>query len=179
VPTTILERPVVEQDHAPYYSRYVELVPAGDLVTILQGQLTALRDLLAPVKETKAGYAYEEGKWTIREVIGHITDTERVFAYRATAFSRGDRSPLPGFDQAEWTPRGEYDRRPLADVLAEWAATREATIALVRAMPAAGLARHGMASGATLSALAAIVIIAGHIEYHLRHLSEMYLPGVQ
>lgn len=131
------------------------------------------------MKEAKAGYAYEEGKWTIREVVGHITDTERVFTYRATAFSRGDSSPLPGFDQAEWTPRGEYNARSLAEVLAEWVATRDATIALVRAMPAAGLARHGVASGATLTALAALVIIAGHVEYHLRHLSEMYLPGVQ
>ncbi|MEI2718808.1 MAG: DinB family protein [Gemmatimonadales bacterium] len=177
MPVPVLERPTTA-DYAAYYQRYIELVPAGDLVAILTAQRDELLALMAPISETGAGHAYAPGKWTIREVIGHLTDTERVFAYRATAFSRGDAAPLPGFDQDAWMPHGEYQRRPLPDVVAEWRAVRDATIALLRAMPSQGLAGRGVASDNPVTALAALTMIPGHVEYHLRLFRERYRPGL-
>jgi|CXWL01.1.fsa_nt_gi hypothetical protein len=177
MPASVLDRPGAD-DYAAYYQRYVELVPPGDMVAFLAAQRDELMGLMAPLTEANAGYAYAPGKWTIREVIGHLTDTERVFAYRATAFSRGDSAPLPGFDQDAWTPLGEYPSRSLPDVMAEWRAVRDATIALLRAMPTHGLARRGVASDNPITALAALTIIPGHVEYHLRQLRERYLPGL-
>lgn len=177
MPVTVLDRPRTD-DYAAYYQRYIELVPAGDLVAILTAQRDELLGMMAPIDETGAGHAYAPGKWTIREVVGHLTDTERVFAYRATAFSRGDSAPLPGFDQDAWLPYGGYRQRPLPDVVDEWRVVRDATIALLRAMPPEGLARRGVASDNPVTVLAALTMIPGHVEYHLRLLRERYLPGI-
>ncbi len=177
MPASVLDRPATD-DYAAYYHRYIELVPPGDLVAILGAQRDELLALMAPISEAGAGHAYAPGKWTIREVIGHLTDTERVFAYRATAFSRGDAAPLPGFDQDAWMPYGEYQKRPLPDVVGEWRAVRDATIALLRSMPAAGLGRRGVASDNPVTVLAALTMVPGHVEYHLRQLRERYLPGI-
>src|SRR6476620_2194115 len=146
MPASMLARPS-SADYPEYFGRYISLVPAGDLIEIMTTQIATLRALLEPVGEKGAGYSYAPGKWTVREVVGHLTDTERVFSYRATAFSRGDTQPLPSFDQVAWTPFGQYDSRTLADLLDEWTDTRRSTIALLRWMPDDGLARRGVASG--------------------------------
>ena len=122
--------------------------------------------------------AYAPGKWTIREIVGHLTDTERVFSYRATAFSRGDPGALPGFDQAAWAPRGAYNTRTLPDLIAEWAVTRDATLALLRNMPRHGLRRSGVASGNPCTVLALLTILPGHVEYHRRLLERDYLAAM-
>lgn len=173
MPAVVLDRPG-PADYGEYYTRYTSCVPAGDLVEIMNDQISTLRDRLEPLGEAEAGFAYAPGKWTLREVIGHLTDTERVFSYRATAFSRGDDQPLPGFDQALWNPYGEYDAHSLADVLGEWISTRAATVALLRSMPAAALQRRGVASGKEITVLACLCIIAGHVHYHIDQLQTHY-----
>jgi hypothetical protein len=173
MPERVLARPAAG-DYGEYYQRYISLVPAGDLVALLKSQVEELGDLLAKVPQSREGYAYAEGKWTIREVIGHLTDTERVFLFRATAFSRNDPSPLPSFEQDHWLPRGQYDKRRLKDVYGEWTHVRWTSIDLLRYMPEEGLSGRGIASGNPLTALAAITMLHGHVQYHIEHLKSDY-----
>jgi hypothetical protein len=173
MPDRVMGRPAAG-DYGDYYGKYMKLVPAGDLVEILRAQIGELGAILKPVTGAREGFAYAEGKWTIREVVGHLTDTERVFAFRATAFSRGDAQPLPSFDQDKWTPYGQYDKRPLKDVFAEWMDARNASISLLRGIPESGLSLRGVASGNPLTALAALVMLAGHVQYHIDHLKSDY-----
>lgn len=174
MPNTILARPAAT-DHHEYYSKYVGCVPAGDLVGIATTQIAELRALLGGLSAEQSRYRYAPGKWSIREVIGHLTDTERVFSYRAAAFSRSDTKPLPGFEQDEWLPHGRYDERDLADLLDEWEATRRSLIALMRGTPEAALNSRGMASGFEFTALAAMTIAVGHAGYHVEGLRRDYL----
>jgi len=176
MPSSVLARPS-SADYPEFFGNYMRLVPAGDLVEVMTAQIQTLRTLLEPLSDADAGRSYAPGKWTVREVVGHLTDTERVFAYRATAFSRGDTQPLPSFDQVAWTPFGQYDSRTLADLLDEWTDTRRSTIALLRWMPDDGLARRGVASGNEMTALACICNLAGHVIYHIEHFAQHYGIG--
>jgi hypothetical protein len=176
MPSSVLVRPTAA-DHAEYYSNYIRLVPGGNLVEIMSAQIPALRALLERVGDADAGRRYAPGKWTVREVVGHLTDTERVFSYRATAFSRGDQQPLASFDQAAWNTFGAYDDRTLPDLLDEWTDTRRSSLALVRSMPAEALVRRGVASGKEITVLACISILAGHVNYHIDHLRDHYGIG--
>jgi len=178
MPPIVTARPT-QSDHASYYARYIDRLPAGDLVTIMRKQIDELDQLLRPLTEQQAGFAYAPGKWTIKEVLGHLIDTERVFAYRALAFSRSDPSPLPGFDQDDWVPFGEFQERSLSDLLDEWIVTRRATIALTFGMPEAGLARRGVASNFEFSVLALLAIPPGHLIHHFDVLAERYHIGTK
>ncbi len=176
MPSMILDRPG-SGDHPDYFAKYIALIPPGNLLDIMNAQVSALRALLGGLDDSQAGHAYAPGKWTIREVVGHLIDTERVFSYRATAFSRADPQPLPSFDQATWLPLGEYDSRQLDDVLDEWADTRRSTLALLRSMPTEALARRGVASGKEITVLSCVSILVGHLVYHTRQLHEHYGIG--
>jgi hypothetical protein len=176
MPRIITERPLVS-DYAPYYGKYIRMVPEGDLVAIAEAQVEELTRALVPVDDGRSRFRYADGKWSIREVIGHLTDTERVFSYRATAFSRGDAQPLPGYDQALWNPLGEYDDRDLSELVDEWIAARCATVALMRYMPAAALTRRGIASQVEFSVLALLSILPGHVAYHIERLRHDYLEA--
>lgn len=178
MPAIVLQRPTAAE-HAEYYRGYIDLVPTGDLFAIMGEQESALRSLAKSLSHEQSARSYAPGKWTIREVVGHLIDTERVFSYRATAFSRGDTAPLPSFDQAVWLPMGYYNARPLGDIVDEWAAAREATRALLRYMPEEALSRRGSASGALISVLACLTVLPGHVIYHLNHIEAVYLPAVQ
>ena len=173
MPDIVAARPSVE-DYAPYFARYVTLVPDGDLVEILRSQEHTLSRLLERVDPAREAYRYALEKWSVREVVGHLIDTERVFSYRATQFSRGDMRPLPSFDQDAWLPFGEYDARSLRELLDEWRAARANTLALLRHMPAPALRRRGIASDMEFTVLALLSIIAGHVEYHLARLPADY-----
>lgn len=174
MPASILQRPAVG-DYFEYYARYIELVPAGALVDLSRQQIHDLRTLLQSLTDAQSQYRYAADKWSVREVVGHLIDTERVFAYRATAFSRCDPSPLPSFDQDAWTPLGEYDARSLASLLDEWEATRRASLALMEGMPSVALARHGVASDNHITVLACLCILHGHVQYHIATLGRDYL----
>lgn len=172
-----LERPG-EGEHAPYYGKYIALVPAGDIVTILREQAQATLELLRHVPEGAADHAYAAGKWSIKEVIGHLADAERVFAYRALRFARADATPLPGFDENAWMPPAHYGARALGHVVAEFAAVRAATIALLDGIPEESWTRRGVANDQQVSVRALATIIAGHELHHRGILVERYLPGI-
>ena len=173
MPSAIVERPQ-STDFMPYYANYIGLVPAGDLIEIAERQIGAMRQEFGCWTEAQSRFRYAPDKWSIREIVGHLSDTERVFSYRATAFARGDTAPLPGFDQAAWNPLGQFDSRPLPDLLDEWEAVRRATLALMRGMPADGLRRQGTASGNLATVLALLTIPVGHALYHLKLLHRDY-----
>ena len=125
--------------------------------------------------KSKGDFAYAPGKWTIKQVVGHICDAERIFAYRALRFARGDVAPLPGFDENAWMPAARFDARPLGDLAAELDAVRRATLALLRTFDADALARRGTANNKEISVRALAYVIAGHERHHVGILRERYL----
>jgi uncharacterized damage-inducible protein DinB len=162
----------------PYFATYIDKVPDGDVIAVLESGIGTTRKALARVSEERAGYRYAEGKWSIKEVLGHMSDTERIFTYRLLAFARGDAGPLPGFDENSYTPAQESDRVPFAWLLDEFVAVRAATLALLKVLPPKAWERRGVASQHPLSARAAAWIIAGHEIHHRRVLEERYLTAL-
>ena len=161
-------------EHTPYYARYIGLVPDGDLVEILRSQQQETVRLLRPLSEERARFAYAPGKWTVKEVIGHISDAERIFAYRALRFARGDAQPLTGFDENSYVPAGRFTDRALVDLLDEFEAIRTATIHLLRHLNDEELARSGAANNNPISVRALAYVIAGHERHHVKLLRERY-----
>ncbi|HEX4575254.1 MAG TPA: DinB family protein [Gemmatimonadales bacterium] len=169
-----IARPDVTE-YAPAYGPYVGRVPEDDLLAVLEQQRHETQGLLASLPEGKALYRYAPGKWSIKEVIGHLMDCERVFAYRALRFARGDQTPLSGFDEKLYAPAGTFDARPLTDLAAELDTVRQATIALFGGLDADVLARHGRANDREVSVRALGYIIAGHERHHVAILRDRYL----
>jgi len=164
-----------DAEYAPYYGRYITRVPEGDLVRTLESQLAETLALLRGIPEARGGHRYAEGKWSLKEVVGHLIDSERIFAYRALRIGRGDATPLPGFEQDDYVRGAAFDRIPLADLAAELEAVRRATIYLLRGMDDAALARRGTASGFEVTVRALAFIIAGHERHHVGIIRERYL----
>ena len=162
-------------EYAPSYGVYVDKVPDGDLLATLEAQVGEYFQTLNPITEAKGNFAYAIGKWTIKELLLHVVDTERVFSFRAMWFARGDRSALPGFDENAWAPHSGAGDRTVADLLGEFRAVRTATLALLRHLPPESVSRRGTASEKEVSVRALAWIIAGHPIHHLGILRERYL----
>jgi hypothetical protein len=169
----LYERPLADE-YAPYYERYIARVPVGPIPLQLKRQIEETVGLLHAVHADKANYAYAAGKWTVKEVLGHMADTERIMAYRALRFARNDRTELAGFDETTYTPEGGFSERSLKDLLQEFRAVRAATVALFEGMPLKCLARSGTANGDRVSVRALGYIIAGHELHHVAILKERY-----
>jgi hypothetical protein len=161
-------------EHAPYYGKYVSLVADGDLLQTLEAQVGQYEALLGKLPESRGDYAYAPGKWSIKQVLGHVIDAERVFSYRALVFGRNDPASLPSFDENAWMAPAGFDRRTLADLLTEFRAVRAATIALFRHLPDEAVGRLGTASGMRVSVRALAYIIGGHAAHHGKVLAERY-----
>jgi len=151
------------------------MVPEGDLVEILQRTGREVVAMLRAVPEARGKFAYAPGKWTLKEVIGHFTDAERVFSYRAMRIARGDTVALPGFDENEWVPNSGAKNRTLADLIDEFEAVRAATVALFRSLPQEAVTRRGTASDREISVRAIAYVTAGHPLHHARVIREKYL----
>lgn len=164
-------------EFAPYYEPYVARVPEGDVVETLATQLAATLDALRRAYERHGDGSYAEGKWSAKEVAGHLADTERIFAYRILRIGRGDATPLASFEENAYVQTGDFNRRPLDEVLAELAAARESTLALLRGLPAAAWSRKGTASGWEVSLPAIAWITAGHELHHRAVVEERYLSS--
>ena len=164
-------------EYAPYYHTYISGVPEGDVVAIMRDSGRELNAALMAVPEQRGGFRYGEGKWTIREVIGHLIDAERVFAYRAMVFARGDATPLPSFDENAYVPTSGAEARTIASLAQELAVVRESSVLLFQSLPDDAWVRRGTASGKEISVRAIAYIIAGHPMHHLRILRERYLIG--
>jgi len=172
--TAAIPRPE-PSEYVPYYEAYISKVPKGDLLKLLEDQRRETQQLLAGLSEAKALHRYAAGKWSIKEVVGHLMDSERVFCYRALRFARADEKPLQGFDEKAWVPPGRFDARALKDLAAEFDAVRRATIALLSGLDADALARGGMANNNPITVRALAWIIAGHERHHVAILRERYL----
>jgi uncharacterized damage-inducible protein DinB len=170
----MLSRPAADE-YFEYYGTYIALVPDGDVRDHLRTQLFETVALLETVTDASAEKAYGAGKWTLKEVVLHMSDTERVFGYRMLRIARGDATPLPGFEQDEWVPHSYANRRTMASLLMEFAAVRASTLALVDSLPAEAWLRKGTASGHAISARALAYIAAGHERHHLTIIRERYL----
>ena len=160
-------------EHAPYFQSYVTKVPGADAIAELEASLDETCALVAAHAD-KADYAYAEGKWTVKQVLGHLIDAERVFAYRALTFARADVGPLPGFEENHWAAANTCAGRRLEDLVAEMRAVRLATLALFRGFDASELSRSGTASGRPFTVRSLAWIAAGHARHHLGILRDRY-----
>lgn len=164
-------------EYASFYHGYVSAVPPGDIVTLLRDGGKELLAALAAVPEERGGFRYGEGKWSIREVIGHMLDAERIFTYRALRIARGDTTPLPGFEQNDYVPNSGAEARTMASLTEELAAVRGSTVMLFESLPDDAWVRRGVASGQEISVRALAYVTAGHSVHHLRVLREKYSDG--
>ncbi len=162
-------------DCAPYYERYISLVPEGDIHELLGTEHRRSLALLGAVPAERETFRYAPGKWSLREVVGHVTDAERVFAYRALHFARSDGAPLPSMEQDEWGAASNAAERPLPELAAEWAAVRAATLSFFRGLHPEAWGRRGVASGNPFTVASLAYIILGHELYHRRGLEDRYL----
>jgi uncharacterized damage-inducible protein DinB len=170
---TVAHRPPATE-YAPYFARYVDLAPEGDIVAHLRENSTVLIATFATLDEARGGYRYEEGKWSIREIFGHLLDVERIFVYRALCIARGETAPLPGFDQNDYAAMAGSDARELADMRVELRTLRESTIRFFASLSDEAWGRIGVASGNKISVRAIAHILVGHTNHHLRVLAERY-----
>lgn len=158
-----------------FYRAYVEHVQGNDLLDAMRITGRRMKDLLQDAGPALGDHRYAPGKWTVKEVLQHVIDAERIFAYRALRFARGDASELPGFDEDAYAPASEAGRRTLADLLPEHDAVREASIRLFQSFTPAMLLRGGIANERSISVRAIGWTIAGHAEHHVRVLAERYI----
>jgi len=162
-------------EYADYYHKYVQNVPEGNITDILEDQLNSAVEFLSNISEDKSLYRYEPDKWSIREVLGHIVDSERVFAYRALRFSRGDQKSLQSFDENFYINHSNYNSISLKNLIEEFFHLRKSTIALFNGMKNEMWLNKGNASGYDVTVRGLAYIIAGHTEHHLRIIKERYL----
>ncbi len=153
-------------EHNPYYSKYIDRVPEGNLLDFLARQPGDFRRLLANTPDANATAAPAPGKWSVKQVLGHVCDTERVMTYRALCFARGEQQALPGFEQDDYARQADSNARKLEDLLAEFESIRKATVALFSSLPHGADMRRGVASGSPVSVRALAYIAAGHAQHH-------------
>ena len=176
MPPPSIPRPAADEA-APYYHGYIAKVPGENIGEQLVDQLAEVERLFGPLDDPAALARHAAGKWSIKEILGHLIDTERIFAYRLLRIARGDATPLPGFDQNAYVPAGRFDERPLRALAAEFRAVRLSSLALVSGLPPASWSRVGEASGHPVSARALVYIMVGHVTHHLGVLRERYGLG--
>jgi uncharacterized damage-inducible protein DinB len=161
-------------EHAPYYGKYIALVPDGDILATLETQGGETRRLVAALSEQQAAHRYASDKWSVKEVIGHVADSERIFAYRALRMARGDRTPIEGFEQDDYVRGAQFDRLSVAELAAEFAAVRQATVRLFESLSPEAWTRRGVANKNEVSVRALAYMIAGHELHHRQILREKY-----
>lgn len=167
-------RPGVDE-YAPSFAGYVARIAEDeDILAALARQLDEVLARLGSILDARGAYRYAPGKWSIKQVVGHLSDTERVFAYRALRIGRGDTTALPSFDDQAYVPEQRADDRTLAHLIDEWGAVRRATLALYRNLPSAAWYRRGIASDQPISVRALAYVIAGHVRHHLETLDARY-----
>jgi DinB superfamily len=158
----------------PFYQRYVNLVSEKDVTSALeeQGKITAA--MLRSINEEKAAFRYAPEKWSVKQVVGHVTDTERIFGYRALAIARGETKPLPGYDENVYAAAGGFDRRSMRDLAADYEAVRRVTVAFFRSLPEDAWNRSGIANEVEFDVCGLAFITLGHERHHLRVLRDRY-----
>jgi DinB family protein len=162
---------------APFYHGYIAKVTGENISDHMADQLDEVEQLFGSLDEQSALARYAPGKWSIKEILGHLTDAERIFGYRLLRIGRGDRTPLPGFDEKTYVPAGQFDTRPLSSLIGEFRSVRESTEGLMHGLPLDCWANQGEASGMSITARALAYIIVGHVNHHLGVLRDRYGLG--
>lgn len=162
-----------ESEYPSFYAAYIGKVGGAGPLALLESQIAAF-ERAKTIADTTGDHQYADGKWTVKELLGHVADTERVFAYRLLRIARADQTPLSGFDENAWAAAAPHKARRLTDVAAELAAVRSATVALVRSLDQSALEQVGTANGKPVSARAICWMLAGHAQHHLDVLKERY-----
>lgn len=171
----MIEKPG-EGEYAPYAIMYIGLLPDDGLVLRhMEENLKATREFILSLPGDKLTYRYAEGKWTVKEMLVHMSDNERIYAYRALRFARGDKTELPGYEQDDYAARSGANARDIEGILDEFAATRRATISMFGGLDREALLRAGVADGKVMSVRAAAYHIAGHELRHVNVIRERYL----
>ena len=165
-------------EYAAFYEKYVSLVPGTDILGVLEAHGMLMTQLLGARSEREGNFRYAPDKWTLKEVVGHIADTERIFAYRALRISRNDKTPIEGFEQDDYVKNGGFNDRTLVDLAGEFSQVRGATLALFLGLGGDAWQRRGAANKNEVTVRALAFIIAGHELHHRRILEEKYLPAI-
>jgi hypothetical protein len=176
-PKSVSPRPA-PTEYAAFYEKYVALVPGTDIVSALGAQRLQMGQLFAARSERDGNFRYAPDKWTVKEVVGHITDSERIFAYRALRIARADQTPLSGFEQDDYVRAGAFGQRTLADLVEEFALVRSATSALFHSLGESAWLRRGTANKNEVTVRALAFIIAGHELHHREILKERYFAAI-
>ena len=166
-------RPSVDE-YSGNFGKYVSLVPEDDIFAALEPQVALVEGLAARVEPSRETFAYAPGKWSVRELLGHVCDAERVFAYRALTFSRYDAISLPGFDEVTWTPHGHFAEAPLRGLAGEFGLLRRANLDLLRRLDDAQWQAGGKADDKPITVRALAYVMAGHVRHHLNVLRDRY-----
>ncbi|HEY3975613.1 MAG TPA: DinB family protein [Candidatus Sulfotelmatobacter sp.] len=161
-------------EYAPYYDRYISLVAGSDILSTLDAQRRQMMLLLSGRNENDGNFRYAAEKWNAKEVLGHVCDTERIFAYRALRIARGDQTPMEGFEQDDYVKNGPFARISLEEIVEDYIAVRRATLTLLRNLDEAAWMRRGVANKNEVTVRALAYTIAGHEVHHLRILEEKY-----
>lgn len=170
----VIGRPEASE-HLPYYEKYISLVQSSDIVTELREQMTRTQALLASMGDEKGNFRYAPEKWNVKEVLGHLIDTERIMGYRALRIARNDRTPMEGFEQDDYVRNGPHGNCTMKDLAQEFACVRQVSVFLFRSLDAEAWMRRGTANKAEITVRALAYIIAGHELHHRRMLVEQYL----
>lgn len=172
-PALVIARPQAGE-YAPYYDRYISLIAENDILSTLDRQRREMVLLLSGLSEEQGDFRYAPEKWSAKQVLGHVCDTERVFAYRALRIARGDATPMEGFEQDDYVKNGPFARHVIAEVIEDYIAVRRATISLLRSLEEAAWSRRGIANKNEVTVRALAYTIAGHELHHRRILEEKY-----
>jgi hypothetical protein len=165
-------------EYAPHYEKYIALVPGRDILSALETQRLQMIQLFAARSERDGNFRYAPDKWTVKEVLGHLTDTERIFAYRAMRIARADQTPIEGFEQDDYVRNAAFNKRPLAELAEEFALVRSATIVLFRGLAGDAWLRRGVANKNEVTVRALAFVIAGHELHHRGILEERYFSAI-
>ena len=165
-------------EYPAYYKSYIDLVETDNVIKELSDQIIDVQKLISGVPEEKESFAYAPGKWTVKEVLGHIIDTERIMAYRALRFSRKDKTALSGFDEDKFVANANFNKRTLYDLAHEFGVVRESNIALFKHFDETALSELGNANGKEISVRSLLFVIAGHTTHHLNVIKKKYLADI-
>jgi hypothetical protein len=175
-PALVIARPL-PGEYAPYYDRYISLVPDNDILGRLDEQRRQMVLLLSGRSDSDGNFRYAPDKWNAKEMLGHVCDTERIFSYRALRISRGDVTPIEGFEQDDYVRNGPFATRSLCDLIEDYMAVRRDTLSLLRNLDEQAWSRRGIANNNEVSVRAIAYTIAGHELHHRKILEEKYFAG--
>jgi len=165
-------------EYGEAYAHYLASAPEGDLLALLRAQMEAVKTLFGPLSEGQGAYRYAPGKWSLKDLLQHLSDAERIFAYRCLRIGRADATPLPGFEEDHYAAAAQADSRSMAELLADFCAAREASLSLFKSLGDKAWDQKGTTSGKVITARCIPYIIEGHAEHHLKVIRERYLPGL-